>query len=319
MHLMIDLETLSTAGDAAIAQIGLSPFWIDGDGPLGPGLHINVDPQSCIDHGLRVDWSTTHWWMMQEQAARDALPLPGEGTPLGQALDQVDAFITVPKEGPLWSEGQRGNDLLNTIDGVLTKNAQVITVLTTNHVERLDRAMLRPGRLDAVITVKAPEAEAVQRLVRLYGRGLVDANEDLGAVREALAGNIPATIREVVERSKLAMIGNGRDTVTAGELLVATKGMERHLGLLNEVKAEPSAEHVLGAAFGRIIEERMVDGSGLQDAMSRCVDDVREAAMVNRLAARKSSEAAEKGSSNVAKALKPIATQVDEIHSATTE
>lgn len=107
MHLMIDLETLSTATDAAIAQIGLSPFWIDGDGPLGEGLHINVDPQSCINAGLRIDWSTTHWWLMQEQAAREALPRPGEGLALSQALDQVDAYIAGLKAGPLWSEGQQ--------------------------------------------------------------------------------------------------------------------------------------------------------------------------------------------------------------------
>lgn len=277
---------------------------LEGTYGTGKTMTANVTSRVCVDNG----W--TYILLDDVRALKEALLFAQRYQPAVVFAEDVDRVAG--------ERDQRGNDLLNTIDGVLTKNAQVITVLTTNHVERLDRAMLRPGRLDAVITVKAPEAEAVQRLVRLYGRGLVAAGEDLSAVGEALAGNIPATIREVVERSKLAMIGNGRDTVTAGELLVATKGMERHLGLLNEVKAEPSAEHVLGAAFGRIIEERMVDGSGLQDAMSRCVDDVREAAMVNLLAARKSSEAAEKGSSNVAKALKPIATQVDEIHDATT-
>lgn len=93
MHLMIDLETLSTAGDAAIAQIGLAPFWIDGEGLAAEGLQINVDPQSCIDLGFRIDWSTLHWWMMQEQDAREALPLPGKGVPIGGALVQVGDYI----------------------------------------------------------------------------------------------------------------------------------------------------------------------------------------------------------------------------------
>lgn len=93
MHLMIDLETLSTAGDAAIVQIGLAPFWIDGEGLAAEGLQINVDPQSCIDLGFRIDWSTLHWWMMQEQDAREALPLPGKGLPIGRALVQVGDYI----------------------------------------------------------------------------------------------------------------------------------------------------------------------------------------------------------------------------------
>ncbi len=111
MHLMLDLETLSTAADAAITQIGLAPFWIDGDGPLEPGLCINVDPQSCINLGFRVDWSTTHWWMMQSQEARDSLPRPGEGVPLPEALDRVEAYLEHLKEVAgdrklhVWSNG----------------------------------------------------------------------------------------------------------------------------------------------------------------------------------------------------------------------
>lgn len=93
MHLMVDLETLSTAGDAAIAQVGLAPFWIDGEGLAAEGLQINVDPQSCIDAGFRVDWSTLHWWMMQSQDARDALPAPGRGTNIATALLAVKDYV----------------------------------------------------------------------------------------------------------------------------------------------------------------------------------------------------------------------------------
>lgn len=93
MHLMIDLETLSTASDAAITQIGLAPFRIDGEGLAGEGKLINVDPQSAIDLGFRIDWSTTHWWMMQSQDARDALPKPGEGLAVDSALVEVATYV----------------------------------------------------------------------------------------------------------------------------------------------------------------------------------------------------------------------------------
>lgn len=112
MHLMINLETLSTAGDAAIAQIGLAPFWIDGNGPAFPGLQILVDPQSCIDAGFRVDWSTLHWWMMQSQDARNALPLPDAGLPIQRAVEVVQTYIAeLQRDVPgaeriyVWSNG----------------------------------------------------------------------------------------------------------------------------------------------------------------------------------------------------------------------
>lgn len=129
---------------------------------------------------------------------------------------------------------QSGNDLLNTIDGVLSKNSEVMTVFTTNHVEKIERAMLRPGRLDAVISVRPPEPEAVVRLVRLYARGLVSMDEDLNDVGVELSGNIPATIREVVERAKLGMIGRKATTLVSSDLVTSAKSMKRHLELLNE-------------------------------------------------------------------------------------
>lgn len=266
----------------------------------GKTMTANVTSKVCVDNG----W--TYILLDDIRALKEALLFAQRYQPAVVFAEDVDRVAE--------HRDQRGNDLLNTIDGVLTKNSQVITVLTTNHVEKLDRAMLRPGRLDAVITVRPPEAEAVERLVRLYGRGLVVADEDLTAVGEALAGNIPATIREVVERSKLAMVGAGRDSVTAEDLLLAGKGMERHLSLLQDVKPQPTAQHQLGAAFGRIIEEHMLPTDTLERKMGEMTDTLVNATMAQLAAASKNAQSAQRGAKAVEQALKPVADQVDEIH-----
>lgn len=279
---------------------------LEGTYGTGKTMTANVTSKVCVDNG----W--TYILLDDVRALKEALLFAQRYQPAVVFAEDADRVAS--------QRDQRGNDLLNTIDGVLTKNARVITVLTTNHVERLDRAMLRPGRLDAVITVRPPEAEAVQRLVRLYGRGLVDAAEDLTAVGEALAGNIPATIREVVERSKLAMIGNGRERVVAEDLLVAAKGMERHLTLLKDIPPQPTPEHLLGAAFGKIVEERL-GGGNLEATMDRLGRQLMENSMVNVIAAKKSSEAAAAGTRAITGAMKDltervatVGDQVEEIH-----
>lgn len=73
-HLMIDLETMSTAGDAAILSIGLQPFDPRGDG-IDPaaGLLLHVDLQASMNAGLRVDASTILWWLSQSDDARAGL------------------------------------------------------------------------------------------------------------------------------------------------------------------------------------------------------------------------------------------------------
>jgi hypothetical protein len=149
------------------------------------------------------------------------------------------------------------NDILNTIDGILSKDAQVITVMTTNHVEKINQAMLRPGRLDAVITIQTPDAISVERLIRLYARDMLNPATTLQRVGVELEGQIPATIREVVERSKLRAIPrmvDGRFIVTEDDLLHAAKEMQMHLALLNrKADHEPSPGEMIEKGISLIV------------------------------------------------------------------
>lgn len=130
--------------------------------------------------------------------------------------------------------------------------------MTTNHIERINQAMLRPGRLDAVITLLPPDKAAAERLLRIYGNGLIDAKENLDRVADELAGNIPALIREVVERSKLAAISLGQKKVTEDGLMIAVEGMKQHMALLADpTTKEPSVEERLGRALADVVGNRV--------------------------------------------------------------
>jgi transitional endoplasmic reticulum ATPase len=129
------------------------------------------------------------------------------------------------------------DDILNIIDGIDTKNSNIIAVLTTNHLDDINPAMLRPGRLDAVINVEAPDAKAVEKLVRYYGGTTIKATTDLTEVCTVLAGRIPAVIAEVVKRAKLAQLslqeaGTIVTEITPAALLQSAHTMEAQLTLL---------------------------------------------------------------------------------------
>lgn len=133
------------------------------------------------------------------------------------------------------------DDILNTIDGIDSKTSNIIVVLTTNHMENINRAMLRPGRLDAVIEVPPPDAEAITRLIRAYGKEAIDPTEDLMEVGKVLDGNIPAVVAEVVKRAKLAQIslqepGTKVTKLTANALLDAAHTIMAQVRLLNGKK-----------------------------------------------------------------------------------
>ena len=148
------------------------------------------------------------------------------------------------------------NDLINTIDGIVGKNSEVLTVLTTNHAERIAPVMLRPGRLDAIIPINPPDERTAIKLVQTYAGISLPKTENLEQVGISLKGMIPATIREVVERSKLGMIGRKATAIAAHDLVVAARGMAAHMELVNRKPNELSPEHKLGAAFYELLSTK---------------------------------------------------------------
>ncbi len=101
----------------------------------------------------------------------------------------------------------RVNEILNTIDGLLSKSSEVMVVLTTNHVDRVNKAMLRPGRLDSVIKMGELSPEAVVKLVEVSlcdksGSTMLEGRLDSEALWKASNGYVSAFIVEAVTKAK---------------------------------------------------------------------------------------------------------------------
>jgi len=161
-------------------------------------------------------------------------------------------------------QGERNAEMdkiLNTIDGIESKGKEILVVLTTNHVDKINPAMLRPGRLDAVISVTPPDEKAVQSLLRIYGRGLVDDKDNLDSVGLKLKGQIPAVIREVMERAKLSCITRKNKTdpllIKSVDLEHAANGMLAHLKLM---EGKPVDNRTPAEILGRAMGDRVVEG-----------------------------------------------------------
>ena len=98
-HVMVDLETLGNGNDAVIISIGAVAF--DVDAGLGDEFYMNVDPQSCVDAGLKMDVSTVMWWMQQSDEARAAFETKGQ--PLELVLATFSEWF--PEGATLWGNG----------------------------------------------------------------------------------------------------------------------------------------------------------------------------------------------------------------------
>ena len=104
-HIMIDLETMSTAKNAAIVAIGAVEF-DPATGELGETFYCNVDLGSCMEAGLDVEADTVMWWMSRSDKARARLQ--NDRVPLRGALADFTTFMTQVggyDEVAIWGNG----------------------------------------------------------------------------------------------------------------------------------------------------------------------------------------------------------------------
>lgn len=85
-------------------------------------------------------------------------------------LEDIDCLFVERKSNDTMKSSVSFSGLLNLLDGVIRRHG-LITVMTSNHPERLDDALLRPGRIDKHILfeyMKEPEIKQMfKRIVKI--------------------------------------------------------------------------------------------------------------------------------------------------------
>jgi DNA polymerase III epsilon subunit-like protein len=102
-----DLETLGVDPGCVITQIGACAFDADNPAVERHRFNVFVDPQSCLDQGMTIKWSTIAWWLVQPEAARNAM-VTKETRHISNALDELRRWIAAasdPKSIRVWGHG----------------------------------------------------------------------------------------------------------------------------------------------------------------------------------------------------------------------
>jgi transitional endoplasmic reticulum ATPase len=231
------------------------------EGPYGTGKSLTAAmvARVCEDNG----W--TFILLNRVQGLKAVLEFANRFRPAVVFAEDVDRIATDRDEAT--------NDLINVIDGVVSKRSDIMTILTTNFADKLNPVILRPGRLDAVISLKAPDQETVKRLLVHYAAKLLPDKADLSASAKELAGQIPASIRECVERAKLGMIGRGDTKLSDRDILIAAQTMKNHLALLNRDQTVKTDAQVLAETLHKVVN----NGTGVAlEKIDKQVGDIHD-------------------------------------------
>lgn len=130
------------------------------------------------------------------------------------------------------------NQLLSELDG-FEENSGVVVIAATNYAERLDPALLRPGRFDRHITVPLPDIKGRREILGLYAKKMKLAPDvDLGLVARSTAGMTGADLAQLLNTAALRASTLDKQAVTTAELEHARDkilmGVERKSGVNEE-------------------------------------------------------------------------------------
>ena len=236
---------------------------LEGKYGCGKSLTARVTAKIAIDNG----W--TFIMLNRAEGLKAAIEFARQYQPCVIFAEDIDRAADRTEDGV--------NDLVNLLDGMISKTMEMMVVLTTNFIEKIDQALLRPGRFDAVIPIDAPDAITAQRIIRAYAAGLLSADANLAQVGEVTKGMIPASIREVVERAKLSMLIESRNEITPEDLRISAIGMQRHMDLLAPKSAGQSHAEKFAEAFVGLIGNAVIkvgDDMATEDDVTHARDRI---------------------------------------------
>lgn len=133
-------------------------------------------------------------------------------------IEDIDAIAGgLQREGEPAPDAQRGSPLhevLNAMDGMQTPDGLKF-IVTTNHLRKLDPAIVRPGRIDDVIEIGPLSLEAARAMFRaFYGReGVAAYAPQTGATLQRMFSTLDAEAAEAelarLARGEVARLAKG--------------------------------------------------------------------------------------------------------------
>jgi hypothetical protein len=114
--------------------------------PVSERVYVIEDIDAMGDIVLRREWKTP-------------------ATPSTKPKSEEDAWLDRQKDSE--KETIDLSFLLNLLDGTLEANGRIL-ILTTNFPERIDRALIRPGRVDMIVSFKTCSRVVMQEMVSAF-------------------------------------------------------------------------------------------------------------------------------------------------------
>ena len=172
------------------------------------------------------------WVGSSEKAVRELFRRARDSAPSLVFLDEIDALA--PRRGQSFDSGVTDRvvaSLLTEMDGIEPLN-DVVVLGATNRPDLIDPALLRPGRLEKLVFVAPPDADARREILRTAGKSIPLADDvDLDALAGELDGYSAADCVALLREAALTAMRRSIDAadVTAADVATARENVRPSL------------------------------------------------------------------------------------------
>lgn len=238
-----------------------------------------LNPEMCIEKGIPLKFGAlleggygTGKTLLAFKLARQAVSnnwmfiylkdpkLLAEALRMSKIIDQSGhgALIFVEDIDQV-TRGNRDSamqDILNTLDGGDTKDMNVITLFTTNHIELIEPTFLRGKRVGTIISMGPLDAETAELFIRKsFEIGCYTLVDDLTDVCKFIEEShiAPAFMAEIIEKVKSMMVLSDQCEVKADDIRYSVQSYLRQVELSRTKDMSVSPEKKLVDALLEVI------------------------------------------------------------------
>jgi transitional endoplasmic reticulum ATPase len=154
-----------------------------------------------------------------ERAVREVFERARQNSPAVVFFDEVDAVSPERNDDDSGAPERVVSQLLTELDGV--EGLTDVTVIgATNRPDRIDPALLRPGRFERIVEVPMPDEAAREEILRVHSRAMSLQDVDLRAVARRTEGYTGSDLEALVREAGMLAVEDAleaADSATNGD------------------------------------------------------------------------------------------------------
>ncbi len=187
---------------------------------------------------------------------RDLFKEANKNAPCIIFIDEIDAIGRSRDSkygGGNEEREQTLNQLLSEMDG-FDPSKGVLVLGATNRPEILDKALLRPGRLDRRIIVDKPDLKGRVAILKVHAKNVhMDETVDLDEIALATSGAVGSDLANMINEAAINAVKDKRDNVSQKDLFEAVEqvlvGKEKKDRIMSKKEREIVSYHEIGHAL----------------------------------------------------------------------